>query len=487
MKTAILPTTFPITRGNLRFAMSSDGSFVCQDMMQYPAAFLSHWGEDAIRDGIQRRLTLLRRCYRLRTEDKLSDEEKYTKGGEVFDRAVANVQERIVEKGMNLFEQFLLWLSDWWYYHPTLRTEASYSNDDEKIFESNKAMAEEFLLPVLPEQVRKALADSEPREFAVGYGHFAILFVPRHRHNGSETRRIVTDTQLFEYRDVGGYVYLDVLPDGKPVARSRTSRGGERAFFDGVRLMSHDRFQTCAPKTAVINGGYKVNSTGVTIVNGQLFPLLETDDKMSYSTGLEWFLGIPMNCQGITNDDAVASYAKSEATAQKMRVQGGKVMLDGHELKPLGQFRPSPVELLDSGFALYGWSDFHEIENIVHQHVLVVDDKEEWIEQVVATFTGQINRLDTFQTTDKRAALERILADNPQAVLLDVHLTDEEEFDGLWIANKLGQANFAGIIMLCSSYSSERLRAMQQLVKPKVKIPGKDLPRVRKCLLGKDC
>jgi hypothetical protein len=40
--------------------------------------------------------------------------------------------------------------------------------------------------------------------------------------------------------------------------------------------------------------------------------------------------------------------------------------------------------------------------------------------------------------------------------------------------------------MLCSSYGDQSLRAMQQLVKPKVKIPGKDLPRVRKCLLGKD-
>jgi CheY-like chemotaxis protein len=424
-------TLFPITRGDLHFAMNSDGSFVCQEMMQYPAAFLSHWGEEAIRNGIQRRLQLLRTCYRLRTKEEMSDEEKYAKGGEVFDRAVANVQERIAEKGMNLFEQFLLWLSDWWYYHPTLRTEAAYGDNDEKIFESNKAMANEFLLPVLPEQVRKALADSEPREFAVGYGHFAILFIPKNRRNGTETRRIVTDTQLFEYRDVSGYVYLDVLPDGKPVARSRTPRGGERAFFDGVRLMSHDRFQTCAPKTAVINGGYKVNSTGVTIVNGQLLPLLETDDKASYGTGMEWFFGICESPQGLTNDDLVASYAKSEATAQKLRVQDGKVMLDGQELKPIGQFRPSPVELLDSGFALYGWSDFHEIENIVYQHVLVVDDKREWIEQVTATFGSQINRLDTLQTTDKRTALERILTDNPQAVLLDVHLTDEEEFDGL--------------------------------------------------------
>jgi hypothetical protein len=42
------------------------------------------------------------------------------------------------------------------------------------------------------------------------------------------------------------------------------------------------------------------------------------------------------------------------------------------------------------------------------------------------------------------------LKTDPEAVLLDMHLTLEEEFDGLWIANELVSRGFAGEIMIIS-------------------------------------
>jgi len=244
--------------------------------------------------------------------------------------------------------------------------------------------------------------------------------------------------------------------------------------------MAHDKFQTCAPKTVVIDGGYKVNSTHCTIISGMLFPLIDVDDAVAKTDGA--FMGMV----DFSNAEAIASYQMSEVSGGRMRVADGKVFLDNKEIKPVGYFEPSKFTLQDSGFTLCDWSVFQELPNFIYQRVLVVDDRQSWIDDVLAAFGQHIERIDTICTMDKQAALARIVEVQPQVVLLDVHLTSDEQFDGLWVANQLAKQNFEGVVLLCSSYKDEALQAMRVLVRgKKVAAPGKNLQRIRQVLMGK--
>lgn len=486
MTTAIRPTTFPITRGTLHFAHTGSGQFTCQELLELPGRFAGQWSADQIRAGSEEFISVLRNQFAVELpqeeRERTSEDERLRRGAVIFDEILSSVREQVKTKELTPFEEFLFWISSWWYYHPEVMGRLHRSHSP-IIHDRQSSLVQRFLVPLFPEEVRKYLDqnNAKPYAVAVGYGHFAVLFDNDEQH----VRYIVTDRQLYEYHDVYGYGYLDILPDGRPVSRSRTSRGGERAFFDGTHLMSHRRFQTCAPKTVVVDGGYKVNSTGVTIINGKLFSLIESDDALSHSTGVEFFFGIALT--RIRKQDALASFAKVEETAARLKVDGDTVFLDGHEIKPIGLFQASHVRLLDSGFALYEWSEFVEIPNYHYQHLLVIDDKQDWINAVQDAFAADVETISAFHTNDKRKALQRVLEEQPAALLLDMHLTVDEEFDGLWIANQLHNAGFKGTILITSGYGSDKLRAMAQLIKVRVKTPGKDLERVRQCLLGKDC
>jgi CheY-like chemotaxis protein len=256
-------------------------------------------------------------------------------------------------------------------------------------------------------------------------------------------------------------------------------------FFDGVRLMSHDMFQTCAPKTVAIQSGYKVNSTRCTIINGMLFPLVDVDDAVAYTTGVDPFARFFFGSATFSSAQAAASHELAEKSGERIRVEGEKALLDGKELKPMGFFQPSATRLLDNGFTAYDWSEFVEIDNYRYRRVLAVDDRQDWLDKVQDAFGGQIEDLAVFLTTERQAALDKILEHEPDCLLLDVHLTQDEEFDGLWIANQLLKREFKGLILLCSSYGPEQLGAMQKLVKGPCRAPGKNLDAVRQCLLGK--
>ncbi len=466
-----------IKKNGLTLKMAADGSFTCADLVQLPQTFAERNSADEVQKAIDEYVGFLRGMataggYASKEEcDAVPEAERNALGQERFDAVIADLKSKTTD--LNLFQTFLFWFGYWVFYHPTIMQGVRFNG--EGIYDTRKKNLKRFLMSALPQSVQSVVQGMEFANVATEYGHFALLFLDNER----QVRRIVTDTQLFELRGVRGYVYLDITPDGKPIARSVCERGGGRAFFDGVRLMSHERFETCAPKTVIVDGGYKVNSTRCTIVNGKLFELIDADDKVAHTTGA--FFGI---CD-FTREDMVAAFELAEQSGKLMKISGDRITLGDRELKSIGLFAPSKITLLDSGFALYDWSDFHEILSLRYDHILVVDDKQEWIKAVTAEFTNEAPKLESFQTTVANDALQRIVESNPQAVLLDMHLTEEERFDGLWIANQLAARGFEGAVLIASNYGPDALQAMQKLIKLRTVPTGKDLKKVRLALCGK--
>lgn len=470
-----------IQKNGLTLNVSERGDLVCEEMRELPQAFQAEYSTEVIQEHIEGLLTLLREGASDRTvdlEESESDQKKAERkvlGQQKFDAVVEELKAQTKE--LNLFQTFLFWFGPWWYYHPSLTGKVSFSREGDGFYflDYVQNTISTLMYKVLPVPVQKELKDMEAAAVATGFGHFAVLY----RKEGSDIRRIITDTQLFEIRGVSGYVYLDVTQDGKPVARSRCQRGGERAFFDGVRLMSHGKFQTCAPKTVIVDGGYKVNSTLCTIVNGMLFDLIDLEDKVAHTTGA--FFGITE----FSGKQLAEACKLAQNSGEKMQVRDSRVCYDGKELKPIGIFTPSCKQILDSGFTHYEWSTFHEARTICFESVLVVDDKQEWIDMVVAEFEGEIKRLEGFCTTNAEEALAKILDSKPSVVLLDIHLSPDERFEGLWIANQLAARGYSGVIMITSSYDEKNLCAMQRLIKVKTQAPGKDLEKIRLALTSK--
>lgn len=439
------------------------------ELQSIPALFEKQWAVSQIEGAIKSFLDFLRGMAEKRypdekTHDSVPKAERQALGLRSFDAIVASID----TSSLSLFQKFLFWMSDWWYYDPRMREQVYFCLS--KANEYINSRITEFMIPALPEGIRSVLSKMDVIGVATGFGHFAILF----NDEENEIRRIVTDTELFEIRGVLGYNYINIAPDGKPFARCVTHQGGGRAFFDGVRLMSHDRFQTCAPKVAFFKGGYKVNSTQVTIVNGVLLPLIEEQDKVAHTTGA--FMGMV----DFSNTQAVESYRLTDETAQRLTVNKGIVHLDKKPLKPLGVFEPSRKQELDNGFTLYEYAEFRENTEPAYDHIMVVDDRTTWIEAVVEAFP-EVKRVDRIETSNAAKALAAITTQKPEVVLLDMHLSDEERFEGLWIAREAKKAGYNGRILIASSYADEALQAMSVLTGG-LEAPGKNLERIKKLL-----
>jgi CheY-like chemotaxis protein len=466
-----------LEKNGLHFTPAANG-YVCRELAELPQAFEAKWTPEQIEEGIRRAQAAVIDHVEIECEskeecDRLTSEARRSLGAEAARRIIADIK----TDGLSLFERFMFWCGDhWWYYNPQLRQ--AVHCDVVGIGEPQREILNEYVIPALPEAILRIVREMEAVSVCAAFGHFAILLCD----SSKDIRRIVTDTRLYELRDVGGYPYLDLLPDGKPVTRCCCYRGGQRAFFDGERLMSHDMFRTCAPKTVLIDGGYKFNSTRCSVVNGLLFDLIDAEDKVAHSTGAMCFFGKSM--LSWSKHDALESLRLAAESGARLRSGDGKVLLDGKELKPLGMFAPSAFRLLDTGFTLYDWSDFHEILALRYEHVLVVDDSADWITAVKAELGSEVPRLEVVMTTDAELALERVLAMPPEVLLLDMHLTPDEKFDGLWIANQLAARGFKGEVFITSSYGQDALRAMQALIKMPVAIPGKNIERVRELLYG---
>lgn len=474
-----------IRKGDLSFSFV-DGEFFCRELASVPQTFdKTYQGDGEFNSAFEEHLELLRRMFEDRCSSKdeyeaTKPEDRQARGQAIASEIIDRILEELRQAGP--FARLMYFTSfNWWYTNIEIREKLFRITDRERrTYENSAALISRFLVPVLPKQVRDNLVDFDAKNSAANNGHFAILFGKKN----DRIRRIVTDTQLFEIRDAEGYSYLDVTPAGKPVARYCTSVGGGRAFFDGFRLMTHDKFQTCAPKTVTFGSCYKVNSTGCSIIDGRLYPLLDTDDKVAQTTGA-W-----MGMVDFSTAEAIEAMKLADASAAQIQLQAnGQVTLGDKIIKPLGEFLQSKMTLLDSGFALCDRSEFVEYSNIQYGRVMIVDDSEEWIGKISARIgsleDGGPEELEVLLTNDKRLALDRIMEFSPDALILDVHLTPDEEFDGLWIANTLFKKGYSGLLLLASGYPDEHLAAMKKLVEDKgrrVKAPGKNPEKIMKAL-----
>lgn len=464
-----------IIKGDLHF-IPNGNTFVCRELTEFPKRFEEAYTQENINQACSSLIDFMRDNIEIRypskeERDAVPVEERLSKGGKIFEEIVQTID----VTGMGRLQKFLFWLGYWWYYNPLIREKCTGGKNFNKHHEMSNELLAKYILPILPDQIRTQMGSMVPCSSATNFGHFAIMF----RDSENDVRRIITDTQLIEIHDANGYVYLDVDQHGNPIARFCTNHGGGRAFFDGSRLMAHSSFQTCAPKTVIFDSGYKVNSTNCTIINGSLYPLIDVDDTVAKTTGA--FMGM---CD-FSNQQHVDSFVKAEDSATRLKVERDKVTLDDRTIKPLGIFQPSSVKLLDSGFCLYEWSHYHEIFAVQYDHIMVVDDNVNWLKQIKHTVGQEVDKLVVFHTENGNEALQEILQRQPEVVILDMHLTHEERFDGLFIANKLIENGYNGAILIASSYPDEQLQAMSKLIKGKVQAPGKNIDRVMKCLCSR--
>lgn len=468
-------------------ATDNCNEFFCQEMAELPQLFNAANADEAkLQEEIDGHINMVAKAFEKRysskeEHDAVSEEERLAQGKEIFMGIVAGIKTQT--EGMNPFDKLLFWTGwHWWYYNRQM-TEFLIRSGENKHWDNATRILKEMVMPHLHPNLLKVVGEMELCNMALGFGHFAILLQNRDEH----IRRIITDTQLFEIHDARGYTYLDITPEGKPIARFVTSLGGERAFFDGRRLMTHDQFRTCAPKTTLFSGGYKVNSTRCTIINGKLYPLIDEDDKVAQTTGA--FMGMV--------DWSLSEFLAAQAMAEKSAgclelFENGNVILEGKTIKPLGMFQQSEMELLNSGFTLCKPSHYIEFSNCQYSTVMIVDDRKDWIKTMVTVLgeaeDGGPESMAELLTTDKVKALAEIQKVQPDALILDVHLTSDEQFDGLWIANQLFRHGFQGFVMLASSYPDEQLGAMMKLVggaNGNLAAPGKNPERILKLLAQK--
>jgi DNA-binding NarL/FixJ family response regulator len=252
---------------------------------------------------------------------------------------------KLAAEGCKPFEKLMTALGDMPYYDSELR-QAAYMGSD---FYSCKHEILAELKQYLPEEIQKVVSSDKIINASFIKNDFALLF-----SDENSLRRIITKDKLIQLSDVFGYPYLDLSKQGEPFARSVTSRDGKRAFFDGKRLMSHPSFQTCAPKVSFFEGGYIVNSTNCSIVNGRLYPLISEFDAVSHTTGAG-----PFGMLDFTLDQALLSYQMNDALAKFLKISAdGVIELPNRKVYPLGEFEDSIQIKLDNGFTQYEWANF---------------------------------------------------------------------------------------------------------------------------------
>jgi hypothetical protein len=458
--------------------VQTEGQFICSDLNKIPVRFMETYSEEKVLTLINQRLDKLRESIIMKAEkDDTRDKKELRQLAQtLFDQIIADLSAKTSE--LSLFEQFMFWIGHWWYYSVEVPTDILIENKNlQDHYDYSREMAKKYIWPIFPESIKSELADWKILATAVDFGHFGILFGSP---NG-KARRIVTDTQLIHLNNVYGYNYMDMQPNGKVFIRCKSDGCSDdrRAFFDGINLMNINQFQTCAPKVFFFDGGYKVNSTECTIINGAVYPLVDVDDEVAYTTGAFAFFGT------FSFKQLQDGINKSEKSTTLLSIVDGNLYLGDKKLKTKGIFSPSNQELLNSGFVNFSYSSYTLTNQVLFDSMLVVDDSNDWINKVKGEFGSEINNLQTCLTSSSADALEEILQSDAEVVLLDMHLTNEERFDGLWIIKELGKRKFSKRLLICSSYGNEVLAGFLQIAKayPKnVEAPGKDVDKIRKIL-----
>ena len=299
-------------------------------------------------DFVARHISTLVDCFYLREDAPEFQSVEYSqdKAHQLGIKKMQLIYEKLLQKIDTPFQRFLLASGDAIYYEPEVRRHMSI---DDNYFLIQLKMLESLRF-FFPQELAAATATDTIIAAASNGRHFALSLQDKEQ----PIRRIITANRLIELHDVEGYRYLDVSPEGSPFMRCVTARDGGRAFFDGERLMSHPSFRTCAPAVSFFEGGYIVNSTNCTIINGMLYPLVNEADQVAHTAGA-W-----CGFVDFTTEEALESYRRNHELAKLLKVdRDGLLHLPERVVKPIGVFEPSSVEQLPNGFSHYHWSKFY--------------------------------------------------------------------------------------------------------------------------------
>lgn len=317
-----------ITKNGLTFKQAPDGSLLCQEILEFTEGFKQRYGTGEVEKAVDLFLSLWRNGAIAFDSDEPSAKNRVALGRKRFDAALVRLIPKV--KRMSTLERLLFWFCS---LGPELALFNHISNTHIDRDRFKMDMLSQFLVQAFPMPIWREVVGhyGELRGAASHEEHFALLFEQKDGGGrDTQVRRIVTDTQLIEIRDITGYRYINMMADGKTLCRWACDKHPEdrsRAFFDGIRLMRHPRLTTCAPHPVFSREGYAVESHGCTIINGMLY-------------------------------DVFLKRGKQNESVPPDRIGQDWVGIGGEKKKPIGRFLPSKITLLDSGFSLYGWSEF---------------------------------------------------------------------------------------------------------------------------------
>src|SRR5690606_34899754 len=110
------------------------------------------------------------------------------------------------------------------------------------------------------------------------------------------------------------------------------------------------------------------------------------------------------------------------------------------------------------------------------------DDRSDWVEIVRRSLKEKVGTFLPLVTRSRNEAFVTALINKPDVLILDMHLTGTEEYDGMHIANSLFAEGFAGKILIASASSMYELVRIAKMINGPVQIPGKDIGRIMECL-----
>ena len=430
-----------IERNGLTFTVNEQGEYICTDLLSIPDKFNSLYTIEEVNEAIEDSVKTIQRFLVDHNQDltrlEKVDSSDYSKFvNKSVNKSVLDLKDTISQQNLTSYDQFMFWIGKW--YKDVFEIETLNNASDAKVNE----LFISYLYPLLPYPIRKKVTTGNILAISTCKSHFVVIF-----DIGNTSRQIITDTQLFEIHDVHGYKYIDCLPGGKFVARSETSKGGGRAFFDGKRLMGHFNFENCSSETLILEDGYAVSSTKDTIVNGYLYGF-----KRDYKDTL------------VLNDQTVCTGEKSYL--------------------PWGMFETSEIELLETGFTLVKWAKFVDYSIIIPACVMVVDFDQNWLDKMSDTLVSRKIHLKILAFHTITPALPEVLKVNPLILILDVHLTTEQSFGGIWFINKLSSSGFKGQIIIATDLDREKRQAVYKLINRSVKFTNKDANQISEYLTG---
>ncbi len=122
------------------------------------------------------------------------------RGANLFNSAIEDLKKIKELKKLSSLHYFIFWMCDWWNYSSLVRN-LNYALDDFiELRKRSRILLREYIVPVLPEEIREQVKSMQVISAVCNQHHFAILF------NDSEAIEscIVSDTRFITLNDIDG-------------------------------------------------------------------------------------------------------------------------------------------------------------------------------------------------------------------------------------------------------------------------------------------